>query len=435
LSSAYYNKKRAWLYRKASGASTKRWADTGVVYNTQSHGPFLIEGKQVTNTRENRFHEWERQRARARARNEDYQYLLDGTQDIGGDFITVRRDYSDNGCSQSQKPPDVRYINTIYGYQGPIMVSDPTYVGTDGASYWPSYSEAALWNELKVRGTTAIARTIPTNPAVEVGSALGESMERLPRLPGLSQLGKAGNVSKRFADEYLNYEFGLKPLISDARAAASTVKKQNSILQQLARDSGRLIRRRYSFPEERDSFIRYSGNLYSFPTMDTLMYNGPGKVTIHRQTEKRVWFSGAYTYFYDQGSDLWSRLARNEQNANKLLGLRLTPDLIWELSPWSWLADWATNAGDVMTNISAFSRDGLVLRWGYVMMTYKVTDTHEGTYPLGGGGSFNAKQVFTTTVKMRRMATPYGFGLDPGWTDLSGRQLAILGALGITRGR
>jgi hypothetical protein len=52
----------------------------------------------------------------------------------------------------------------------------------------------------------------------------------------------------------------------------------------------------------------------------------------------------------------------------------------------------------------------------------------------GRSGVRNGVSVsFQTKVKKRLRATPYGFGLDPNWSDFTDRQLSILGALGITR--
>jgi hypothetical protein len=165
-----------------------------------------------------------------------------------------------------------------------------------------------------------------------------------------------------------------------------------------------------------------------------------------REVLTRTWFSGAYTYHYDQGETLWKRMMAAEQRANRVYGLRLSPALLWELAPWSWLVDWKSNFGDVMTNISAFSKDGLVLCWGYVMCEMTITDTYSfsgvGAYlppgetqaKHGRSGVRNGVSVsFQTKVKKRLRATPYGFGLDPNWSDFSDRQLSILGALGITR--
>lgn len=172
----------------------------------------------------------------------------------------------------------------------------------------------------------------------------------------------------------------------------------------------------------------------TWPALDSNFYTSfTGAYTWRRKTTTEYWFSGAYTYFYDQGQDLWSRARQAEQNMNALFGLRINPQLLWELAPWSWLVDWKTNVGDVMTNLSAFSRDQLVLRWGYVMATETITDTHSVRCGLRGYEGRTLSESFTTVVKKRVKATPYGFGLDPDWKDFSVRQLAILGALGVTR--
>jgi hypothetical protein len=287
------------------------------------------------------------------------------------------------------------------------------------------------------KGATAIANTIPTNPAVGVGQLIGESLERLPAVPGAALFGSGGKVSKKFADEYLNVEFGLKPLINDVSGIVQTAKDQNKILRQLERDSGRHIRRRYRFPEERTiETLSEPGDIRQpYPPISTQHYSGSsrGAYTWQRETVKNVWFSGCYSYLYRQGDALWDRMMRAEQEGNRLYGLRLSPALAWELAPWSWLADWKTNLGDVITNLSAFSRDGLVLRWGYVMCDLRITDTHTVHAQLKAGPR-TLVQSFTTHVKKRTRATPYGFGLDPDWKDFSSRQLAILSALGISRG-
>jgi len=121
------------------------------------------------------------------------------------------------------------------------------------------------------------------------------------------------------------------------------------------------------------------------------------------------------------------------QRFAKLWGLRISPELLWELTPWSWAADWVGNVGEVIHNLSAFSNDKLVLRWGYIMFKYTCRDTYllEGVR-LKGMPSGPVSQTFVTQVKKRNRATPYGFGLDPA--AFTTRQWAILGALGISRG-
>jgi len=100
--------------------------------------------------------------------------------------------------------------------------------------------------------------------------------------------------------------------------------------------------------------------------------------------------------------------------------------------PWSWAVDWFVDVGDILTNWTNWAIDGQVLLYGYIM-EHKL---HEKTYTYVGKTGFpgnvqpsGVKMVVET--KIRRQATPYGFGLS--WDGFSARQIAILTALGLSR--
>jgi len=120
-------------------------------------------------------------------------------------------------------------------------------------------------------------------------------------------------------------------------------------------------------------------------------------------------------------------------NARLLLGIDLTPETLWNLAPWSWLADWFGNVGDVMTNMSLFSRDKLVMPYGYIMAETSVTTTNL-LYDLqwyDPVGPKSVRDVAGFVRKQRSPASPFGFGLSD--MILDSRQTSILAALGITR--
>jgi hypothetical protein len=115
------------------------------------------------------------------------------------------------------------------------------------------------------------------------------------------------------------------------------------------------------------------------------------------------------------------------------LGLDPSPDTVWNLAPWSWAADWFTNAGDVVSNLSDFASGGLVMAYGYMMEHSSVTDSyrladHTGLIPMMGKP--RSLDVVTET-KLRIRANPFGFGV--AWDGLSPFQLSILAALGLSR--
>lgn len=302
--------------------------------------------------------------------------------------------------------------------------------------FWSS-SESERLNDTQRQfyGTTAINRTLPTNPIVDSSVSIAELFrEGLPSLIGSAMLRDKIGFFRSIGSEYLNIEFGWKPLVADLQSAAQAVVQSEKFLLQLQRDSGKNVRRRFVFPAALKTSIgdRVTAGTTT-PEPNTAYFWRSGRVSDTITSQTKIWFSGCYTFHYDPG-DL-SEISRIATQARLLYGAKLTPDVIWELAPWSWLVDWMFNVGPVLSNLSAFSQDGLVLRYGYLQdhskVSFKVSHrdavTWTGQAPYGG--SFGGAAVVET--KTRTRATPYGFGAAiDGFTV---RQWSILGALGLTR--
>lgn len=236
-------------------------------------------------------------------------------------------------------------------------------------------------------------------------------------------------------------------MVSDLQKFGQAINGSEKIIDQLHKDAGKNIRRRFEFPEEIVTTSNdTTGQLAYLPTgvaLPSNLYDGFGTRRVTTSVATKTWFSGCFTYHLDLGNTLRGRIARNAAEARRLYGLELTPETVWNLAPWSWLVDWEGNIGDVLHNVSRFANDGLVLRYGYIMQEI----TAKCDISLVGGGHVKSaatsyalddkKRGLHMTIigksKVRRKATPYGFGFD--MTALTGRQSAILGALGISRGR
>lgn len=352
------------------------------------------------------------------------------TQDWGKEWTLKRNYYSDSVETIRFKNEDGGY----YGFYGSAVPSNGRghhLPGQTGAvlpsnTIWPELSAPDVF-EWVGYGTKAIKATIPTNPASDTGTAVAELREGLPFLS--NRIRDSATLAERIAGKYLEYEFAIKPLIGSVRETVKTAARQEQLLAQLERDSGKLVRRRLDFPIMETVSTEDRGNQYCGPVnVATVTPRGPSWTTT--TTRKRWWFSGAYTYHFDRGSEKQNALQRALDKLNEFDQLYgTTPDagLLWELTPWSWAADWVVNVGDVLSNISALSQDSLVIARAYIMChstreTQLCTRTPEGI----------VTQTFGTEYKIRRKATPYGFGLTPG--AFSNRQWAILGALGITQG-
>lgn len=301
---------------------------------------------------------------------------------------------------------------------------------------WPEIPPTDEWL-LVTMGTKAIAATIPTNPVSNLVVGLAEAYSDFPKLIGHSLVKSGFRDPRALGDEFLNYQFGIVPTISDVRKAARAASRGSKLLAQYKRDSGRPMRRRFMFPEVETTTTTEMGDHYVVqPALDSYAWYQPyGKLVKVREERIKTWFSGCYVYHLFGDDTVIERLIQHEQLSNKIAGTRFDLNTAWKLTPYSWLADWVVNAGDVIHNLSAFLEDGLVLRWGYLMQTHEISDTYtlSGFTPNQGDPPMTVAQTFTTVRKSRRRAVPFGFGLTEA--DFSPRQWAILAAIGISRNR
>jgi hypothetical protein len=117
----------------------------------------------------------------------------------------------------------------------------------------------------------------------------------------------------------------------------------------------------------------------------------------------------------------------------RLYGLNVTPGDVYAAMPWSWLIDWFTNAGDIISNLDAGVSDRMIMDYAYVMGTQRnfLRATCTGAFkatPDGGDAVATAVLEQGWVTKRRISATPFGFGVTED--SLTPGQLSILGALG-----
>jgi len=288
-------------------------------------------------------------------------------------------------------------------------------------------------------GSIAINATIPTKPSVSTAQFIGE-LGQLPRVFGRGLLESRANVYRGLGSEYLNVQFGWKPFVADIKAAVLALRTKSEILTQYHRDSGKTVRRRWTYTVNETptnaSFTPWGGPLLSVTT--SLRDNRALQridVPIHQEDTVLLQysFSGAYTYHLPLGEGVLGKLRLFEAEANKLLGTSLTPSVLWELAPWSWLIDWNGTIGVALENASLLAGDELVLQYGYLMRettrqrTLRIADLGVDRWQNPGP----ITSVYRRTSKERVRANPYGFTLAP--TSYSAKQWAILGALGLTK--
>jgi hypothetical protein len=328
-----------------------------------------------------------------------------------------------------------------YVQSGPIILSGIPTMGNGGFPPLPPLNTSYF-------GPLAISLTKPTNPNVNLAVTLTELLkDGLPALPGRNLSQSSAPLPKKLAGEYLNKEFGIDPLLSDLSKTLQTVQRSKKILDNFQAASGRVVRRSFAFDpivetgpvqDLGNMTFRFLGSTFYLPFDLAAFFGDPGifplaRVYRRRSTKITYWFSGGYTYHVSTSNSLKGNLRELEQKANRLFGTRIDPSTLWQVGPWSWLADWQANIGANISNAVALQNDSLVLKYGYLMCTREVTDeyTWRSLNKFLGTESVSGTCSFTSTSKVRVRATPYGFGLNPGSFTL--RQWAILGALGLTK--
>lgn len=338
------------------------------------------------------------------------------------------------------------------------------------AGFYPAYSktlesgqaelpQGLSANDMTFYGTKGWSKASPTKPLNDFAVSIGELREGVPILSSLLRLknqakiisqaaqsgrlvslGSSGSAARREAAKlaasgYLTYEFDFKPTLSDIRSLCSLSQKAEEHYEKIVAQGSKGTRRRRTLLSTRNVSFR-SSQLYGYGVvLPTQAYSKKGLWSETIVDELNVWFSGSFRWPPMKYTDTtFGRTRELYQRLQYLYGLEVNPRSLYQLTPWSWLLDWFSNVGTVVSNVTDMTTTGLVSSYAYVMAhTKQVT-----TWSLNGVQLSDPSQTVinssTTQIKdckQRVGASPFGFAFQP--ESLSQRQLAILLALGISR--
>lgn len=267
-----------------------------------------------------------------------------------------------------------------------------------------------LW----AQGSTGMARAKPDIAQAGLSQILVEA-RKLPQL--FDRVGTLGR------------EFGWDTTKREVVTLHDTFLNMKKHLNQLRRDNGKSVRRRITLRDEKKVDVLSSEEgIYTSPP-DGL--GSERQTRIHtREFTHKVWYVGKFRYFLPEEflNPAWEPLLEA-----RIAGLSVNPEIAWDLTPFSWLADWFGNMGDIVSNISSFVQDNLVQEYGYVMSTQSVKSKYDVRFldvnAVGKKYWRYTSAYRKRTLKMRVYGYPYSFGPTPG--SLTNRQISILGALGL----
>lgn len=313
-----------------------------------------------------------------------------------------------------------RYVGCFY-HQYP-----PGGIGTEYPALSRQTDLGTKW------GATGWNKFRPTRSKANLAQFIGELREFKTlfrgRLRDFKDLGSA----------YLNYKFGWRPFVKDILDFYNALQKVERTIDYIRRNNNRWITRGGTLLRTEDT--AYSTDLgncvrpYLPYHFHSTIPTSASHTLITPRTEERIWFKARMKYYIpglkvDRCKDVVS-----SPLLRKIYGLEVTPALVWELTPWSWLADWFGNVGDILENISSQTYDNLVAKYAYVMRSWTKTYFLSTFYKFASQ-SMPGIQLYSSWVlstKQREEAgSPYGFHL--GWDDLSPYQASILFALGLAK--
>jgi hypothetical protein len=298
-----------------------------------------------------------------------------------------------------------------------------------------SYLPFSGWIGIDSSVSKAISRTNPSRAVVPLLSFLGElkDLPRMIRHAGRYLNGSAYkhgdnflSAAKEVASEHLAISFGWAPLINDlvtmAQFAESFERRKNE-LNRLYSGSGLKRRVNISKSEGSDTksgYLKTSQGLYIHSTWS-------------RHTQWKSWavvrWKPISDVRYDPDSFEFTKV---------LLGLR--PEAVleaaWELLPWSWLIDYFTNVGELVsiTNNSL----GAAVTGGTFMWETEQTLSHPPkawTFDSPGlAGQISIGHSVNKYVTKNRVPFQQSdLGLNGSFSLLSGKQLSILNSIAMLR--
>lgn len=390
--------------------------------------------------------------------SQGHRRLPGGGWSGGGPFYQVLEEVRHNG-RRSFPPLKIWPVDEPVSYACAVT-GVPTRINrVSVASYMSSWHalQSSLWSYVP----KGYRMSRPGNPIASLGQFIIE-LRDLPKLPFQGRTSYKRAFTQGFSltqlirymrdycsdmrhvgGEYLNIVFGWKPFITDLRKVYDLWKTVDKRMADIVRNNGKGIRRKVTVLEERSAtcesaHVPYCGT-YVNGMPSYLNYNkGPAGSdwSSTTSTYTKVWYAAKYRYYIpDVTSSEWTRKARLA-----LFGALPTPELIWAVTPWSWLIDWSVNVSDVLSNMSANAVENLVQDYSFTMQmkeskveanchTWWGNSNNSGWFGAGSA-SFNSFQ--RTVTKTRDWGgSPYALNAVSG-EPLTAYQGGVLAALGLS---
>jgi hypothetical protein len=242
---------------------------------------------------------------------------------------------------------------------------------------------------------------------------------------------------KSVADNFLNFQFGWKPFIGDLRNFDYVIQNYHQLSASRKERNNKWIRKRV--PLKTGIPVKTlidQGNGYKLDPFLSIpdYFSGQPTWQIWEEVTSHVTAVGSFKYYL---SEFDANLPEFNSGWNQVMrvldvtGFRINPSNLYKATPWTWAIDWVTNVGDHVDHLNDIWLDNVACKYCYVMQRQVKTRKFMVNMPFWSGAlSMSFSQVIETTQR-DEASSPYGFSLS--WDNLTPTQMAIAGALGISR--
>lgn len=245
---------------------------------------------------------------------------------------------------------------------------------------------------------------------------------------------------KKVADHFLNNQFGWVPFVNDLVKFNDVVTNSQKYIDQLEKDNNQWVRRTRTMAHTEesvkvDSVLGLGCEPVKFEMADFMPFGATGpRWDVHVETTSLIWATGSFKYYrpeFDTSLPSHDSAWDTSQRYLTLLGARVNPSNVYKATPWTWLIDWFSNVGDNVDLANDIVQDSVVSKYMYVMQTRTVHCRSYHYVPWFSGPRVHTWDRFITTKQRQSASSSFGFDLSPDALTL--RQIAILGALGVSR--
>jgi len=242
---------------------------------------------------------------------------------------------------------------------------------------------------------------------------------------------------KKIADNFLNHQFGWVPFIGDMQRFHATYLNQAKLLSDFTARNDKWTRRKVTLSTETTSvkadggigcivspnFTVASGYCTSNPTWELFV-----------DTETNISAVGRFKYYrpeFDQSLTEYHSAWMAMQRRLTLYGARISPSNIYKATPWTWAIDWVSSLNSYVNYANDVLVDSIAAKYLYLIQTQVTRRRIRQVLPTTAGNVTLEWTRVIETKQRQEAGSPYGFNLT--WDQLSPRQLAIAGALAISR--